>query len=639
MSSRELRTMNQRIQDTCARFPDRTAQVFNRDLHHGDHDGRFTYREMLARVEDLSCGLLSLGFAHGDRAGIMSRSSPYWTHADLAVSHCAGVSVTIYSTLSMGEVSHILNDSACRYVFVESEKEMLAILSRIRELPHLEKIIVMDLAYAGSDARTIGFDGLMALGREWKKGSPRGFEERWRSVRLEDRFTILYTSGTTGKGKGVILTHWCAASRLEKSLDFLARHGMGITKDDVTLCFLPLSHIFERGSCQLLALMQGACIAYADSPGTLLRDMQRYNPTWINCVPRLYEKIYLTFQEKMSASPVRRKLFALALFVGKKALAYRKDASGRYNMTPDFDLAGRLPLRLLLPYLCADRLFAKIRALFGTRFRFAFSASAGIAPDLLLFYYTLGIAVVEGYGSTESASACLLNPLDACKPGCMGIETDGSLTRVAPDGELEIAGAGIFKGYLNLPEDTKEGFTPDGWFKTGDVVEMDELGYYRMLDRKKAIICTATGKNIAPQKIESQFSLSHAIEQVFCIGDERSCITALIVPNFAWFVDLFDKEGIAYDQSLLEFSEVSGAKVCTGAGEDFVSRPLLRELIDREVQQANDRLESFETIRRYTILPQRFTERNGRLTPTQKTRKKVILKDYAEVIEGMYRQA
>jgi len=639
MNTKQLRTINQCFQDTCARFPDRPAQVFNKDLYHGDSDGRITYRELLERVEDLSCGLMSMGFEPGARVGIMSRSTPYWTQADLAVSHCAGVSVAIYSTLSMGEVSYILNDSKCSYVFVESEKEMLAILSRIRDLPHLKKIVVMDLGFMNTDEMTIGLKGLMDLGREWKKLSFDEYEKRWRGVRLDDWLTILYTSGTTGKGKGVILTNWCASSRLEKTMEFFSRYGMSITEQDVTLCFLPLSHIFERGSCQFLALFQGACIAYADSPGTLLRDMQLYNPTWINCVPRLYEKIFITFQAKMSGSPVKKLLFDLALYVGKKALAYRRDRYGAYNMSPDFDLQVRLPLSLKIPYRLADRLFARVRALFGNRFRFAFSASAGIAPDLLLFYYTLGLAVVEGYGSTESASACLLNPLTACKPGFMGIETDGSLTRIAADGELEIAGAGVFKGYLNLPSDTAESFTRDGWFKTGDVVESDEWGYYRIVDRKKAIICTAVGKNIAPAKLESLFSLSHAIEQVFFIGDERSYITALIVPNFNYFVDLFEKEGIPYDESLLEFSEASGAKICTGAGDDFISQPLLKEIIDREVQQANSQLESFERIKQYTILAQRFTEANGRLTPTQKAKKKVILKDYEDVIDRMYREA
>jgi len=636
MNESQLKPVNHYFHATCERNPDRPAQLFNPDLYQGDHGGRFGYREMLERVEDLACGLLSIGFERQDRVGIMSKSSPYWTQADMAISDCAGVSVTIYSTLSFGEVSYILNDSACRYLFVESEEILAGILGGITQLPALQKIVVMDLAYQGDRERTFGLNELMEEGRSWKRENYPRYQERWKGVSLDDWYTILYTSGTTGKGKGVILTHWCVSSRIEETNRFFSRYGMDITEQDVTLCFLPLSHIFERGSCQILALCRGACIAYADSPGTLLGDMQKYNPTWINCVPRLYEKIFITFQEQMSANPTKKRLFDMALAVGKEALEYRRDDHGCYDMSPGLDLASRLPLSLRIRFKLADKLFAKIRALFGKRFRFSFSASAGIAPDLLLFYYTLGLAVVEGYGSTESCNACILNPLTACNPGYMGIEANGSVTRIAEDGELEISGAGIFKGYLNMPEDTRESFTPDGWFRTGDVVQKDKMGYYRIVDRKKAIICTAVGKNIAPAKLENLFSLSHVIEQIFFIGDERNYITALVVPNFGHFIALFDREGISYDKTRLEFLDLGGLRICTGVGDDFVSLPRLQELIDRDVQEANAGLESFEKIKKYTILRQRFTEDNGMLTPTQKTKKKVILTGYEDVIDRMY---
>ncbi len=494
----------------------------------------------------------------------------------------------------------------------------------------------MDLSYKRCDGRTIGLWELMETGRKWRKEKHALFLERMEGVTLDDWCTILYTSGTTGKGKGVVLTHRCISSRIEGVNEFFSRSGMTITHEDVTLCYLPLSHIFERGSCELLAICRGACIAYADKPGTLLQDMQKYNPTWINCVPRLYEKIYIAFREKMSENPLKEKLFDMAFHVGRKALDYRRDHRGCYNMSPRYDLEARLPLFLKMQYRLADRLFSQVRALFGNRFRFAFSASAGIAPDLLRFFYTLGLAVMEGYGSTESASACILNPLTACKPGYMGIEANGSFARVAPDGELEISGAGIFGGYLNVAENSKESFTEDGWFKTGDVVKKDDYGYYRIIDRKKAIICTATGKNIAPAKLENRFSLSHVIEQAFFIGDERNYISALIVPNLDYFIDLFDRENIPYDKNGLRHSEIGGMRVCVEAGEDFVNHPRLRELIEQDVASANSMLEDFEQIRKYTILKVRFTEENGRLTPTQKTRKKAILNDYADAIEGMY---
>ncbi len=621
---------------TCGKFPSRPAQRYNAALYHGDNNGRFTYAEMLERVENIACGLLSMGLERQERVGLMSRSSPYWTQTDMAVASCAAVSVTVYPTLSAGEVSHILGDSGCRYLFIDTNENLNRIVNSLGELPALERIVVMDFGYRSGDGRTIGLWDLMEQGRVWKKNNYALYEERRLSVGPEDWYTILYTSGTTGRSKGVVLTHGCVSSRLEGVKEFFARHRMSISEDEVTLCYLPLSHIFERGSCELLAICQGACIAYADKPATLLDDMQKYNPTWINCVPRLYEKIYLGLKEKMSASPVKKALFDLAFHVGRKALDYRRDHRGCYNMSPDYDLEERLPLGLKLQYRAAERLFSKVRALFGNRFRFAFSASAGIAPELLLFYYTLGIAVVEGYGSTESASACILNPITACKPGFVGIEANGSFARTAPDGELEISGAGVFSHYLNLPEDTDQSFSEDGWFRTGDVAGKDDYGYYRILDRKKAIICTSAGKNIAPAKLESLFALSRVIEQVFFIGDERSYISALIVPNYQHFIDFFEQERIPYDKGRVKFSKIGGLSVCTEVGEDFVNHPGLREAIEHEVALVNRQLEDFERIRRFTILPRRFTEENGLLTPTQKVRKTEILQEYQEIIESMY---
>ena len=385
-----------------------------------------------------------------------------------------------------------------------------------------------------------------------------------------------------------------------------------------------------------MAICDGACIAYADKPGTLLADMQKYNPTWINCVPRLYEKIYITFQQQMADSALKKKLFDWALRVGEEALAYRTDENGCIDMSPAVDLKSRLPLGLRLKFAVADRLFAKVRALFGSRFRYSFSASAGISPDLLRFYYILGLAVVEGYGSTESFNACVLNPINACKPGYMGKEANGSQARVAIDGELEVSGAGIFSEYLNKPEDTAESFTEDGWFRTGDIVERDPQGYYRIVDRKKAIICTSAGKNIAPAKLESLFATSQYVEQVFFVGSERPFIAGLVVPSFNYFIDLFESEGISYDRAALKFSETTGVRICIEVGEDFIAQPRLKELVAQEIETANARLEKFENIREYTILNRRFTEENGFLTPTQKAKKRVIVAEFAPLIEAMY---
>ncbi len=631
-----FKTVSEYFRYTCERIPYRKAQVFNPDLYGGDNRGEFTWEEMRQRVDAIAGGMLKLEMERQERVGLMSHSSPYWTHVDMALSNAAGVSVTIYPTLSAREVAYIVDDSSLRFLFVGSAETAEMIIENIQLMPGLKKIIVMDLFHVPSHEKVMSMKQLMDEGSEWLKNNTDQYEKRWKSLTEDDWYTILYTSGTTGQGKGVILPHWSAVSRIEGVRNFFGKCGMYVDDSDVTLCFLPLSHIFDRGSCQLLALAQGSLISYADKPGTLLADMQKYNPTWINCVPRLYEKIYITFQQQIAASPVKKRLFDWAMKVGLRALEYRKDENGCYNMSPDFDLKSRLPFGLRLQFKIADRLFAKVRALFGNRFRYSFSASAGISPDLLKFFYAMGFAVVEGYGSTESCNACILNPITACKPGFMGIDANGSASRIAEDGELEISGAGIFKGYLNKPEENEEAFTEDGWFKTGDLVIKDDQGYIKMVDRKKAIICTAVGKNIAPAKLENQFATSSYIEQVFLVGDERNYITALLVPNFNYFVERYREENIPFDEQALVWSDAPGADICMSVGNNFVETQFLKDLVATEVEKANENLEGFEKIKNYTILTSRFSEENGQLTPTQKAKKRVILEVYGDKIDAMY---
>ncbi|HQA08586.1 MAG TPA: long-chain fatty acid--CoA ligase [Syntrophomonadaceae bacterium] len=630
----ENQTMPQAFYRTVAKNGDRIAQRFNPDLYYGDNGGQFTWKEMQARVEDIACGFLSLGLEKGERVAIMATNSPYWTHCDIAVVSCAAVLVTIYPTLSLNEVSYIVNDSECRYLIVGNTDILERVMPGLEEMPTLQKIIILDTRYESADPRVMNLAQLMKLGQENRARLYDLYQERWQGITLQDWATILYTSGTTGQGKGVIITHWSFASRVDGVFYYFLNAGHPLNHEDTVLSFLPLSHIFDRGCSQWLAIWMGATIAYADSPATMMDDLKKYNPTWFSCVPRLYERIYMAFQQMLEASPMKKKLFNWALGVGEEVLSYRMDQFGRYDMRPTYPLC--LPLGLRIKYKLADKLFAKVRELFGTRLRFSFSASAGISPDLLKFFYTVGVPVIEGYGSTETTSACTYNPMSACKPGSIGPQANGSECRVAEDGELEVRGAGMFLGYLNKPEDTKEAFTEDGWFKTGDLVVKDIDGYYRIVDRKKAIICLATGKNVAPYKIESYFATSVEVDQVFIIGDERNYITALIVPNFLHYIEVFDRNGITYDKSKIKYMEAGGSQLCAEVGEDFINQPLLKEQIEAVVKQVNSQLENFETIKRYTILPNRFTEEKGELTPTLKTKKRVILQNYADLIESLY---
>jgi len=640
MSFEYVKTMSQYFYDTCEQFPDKLAQKFNVALFQGDNNGSFTYAQLQDRVESIACALIDLGLKKGERAGLMAATSHIWTQVDIALASCGVASVTIYPTLSNNEVIYIMNDSASRFLFLGSASLLKQVKPVMDQIPGVEKLIIMDPTFRSESESILGLYDLIEKGAELKKDAAilKTYEEQRKSLTLDDWFTILYTSGTTGLGKGVVITNWSAASRLEGTRDYFHEYEMDITEEDLTLCYLPLSHVFDRGSCQWLGLREGACICYADKPATLVDDMQKYNPTWINCVPRLYEKIYVTIKDQMAASAVKQKLFNWAMKVGYQALEYRKDENDCYDMRSNLKFTSRMPLGLRIKFKVADTIiFKKVRGLFGKNFRHSFSASASISPDLLKFYYAVGIAVVEGYGSTESFNAALLNPLTACKPGYMGKNANGSISRVAEDGELELSGAGIFKEYLNKPEDTESSFTPDGWFITGDVVEQSPDGYYKFVERKKAIICTAVGKNIAPVKLENLFSTSSVVEQIFFIGDERNYISALVVPSFAYFMELYDRENITYDRDAVVYGDIGGMQICVEVGEDFVNQERMKELIDKEIQEVNKKLERFEQVRKYTILRRRFTEDNEMMTPTQKPKKRVIIDVYKDAIEDMYR--
>ncbi|HPJ34860.1 MAG TPA: long-chain fatty acid--CoA ligase [Spirochaetota bacterium] len=635
----QIPTFTQRYVENSKTYASKDLQLFNAALYNGDSNGRMTWGEVYERVENYACGLMSIGLEKQDMAGIMAPSGPYWSHADFALACANGVSVAIYPTLSLREVTYIVNDSGCKFIFVRGENLLDMILSGFSEMKKLEKIIMMDREYKSSDDRIISMGDLEKAGIEWKKDKANydAYIARRDGVELEDIYTILYTSGTTGQGKGVVLTQHNCSSRMYGVNEFFDYCGMGFKTEYTTLCFLPLAHIFDRGSCQGAAIYNGCTMAYADSPGTLLDDLQKYNPHWINCVPRLYEKIYIQLQQKMGESGLKRKLFDWALKVGEEVFMQRYDPeTDTYNMGHDFDITGNLPLGLKIKYKIADKLFAKVRALFGKNFKHSFSASASISPELLKFFYIIGIRVSEGYGSTESFNACSNMPLLACRPGSVGLASNGSRLRVSDIGELEISGAGVFKRYWNKPEETAESFTPDGWFKTGDKVEVDKYGYYKIVDRIKNIICLATGKNVAPAKVESQFATSPYIDQVFPIGDERAVISTLLVPNFNYFMEKFDNEGVDYDKSQVVIDNSAGAPLVIKVGPEFIEKGNIRELIAEEVKKANSELEGFEQIKQYTILSERFTEGNGMLTPTQKTKKRIILEKYAPVIDNMY---
>ncbi len=483
-SQHEAKTVSRYFHETCGKFPSRPAQRYNSSLYNGDNNGRFTYNEMSVRVEQIACGLLSLGLNPGDRVAFMSRPSPYLTQVDMAISGCAAASVVLHPALSMSEAQRILGDTASRFLIVDTQQALAGVIPLFETLPGLEKIIVQDVAYRKSDETTLGLWELMERGKTWGAANPQAYAQRSQAAGLDDPYTILYPLETDGRG--VVLTHRCVSSRLEGMKAFFSEHRMEISQDDVTLVCLPVSQIFERVSSELLSLCTGACIAYADGPATLLNDMQKYNPTWISSGTVLCEQGFSAVRDSLNTTFLKKSLFGLALAAGREALEYRRDHRGWYTMVEGYDLEKRLPPFLKMRFRLAERLFARARALFGLRFRFALAAGTGMDPEVLRFFSTLSLAVVECHSRPESAGACIMNPINACRPGFVGIEANGSSARIAENGELELFGAGIFSGYLNLPEDTKASITGDGWFRTGCSAERDTYGYFRIIKESKA---------------------------------------------------------------------------------------------------------------------------------------------------------
>lgn len=408
-------------------------------------------------------------------------------------------------------------------------------------------------------------------------------------------------------------------------------------ENDVCLSFLPLSHTYEREMGQMLAFFYGTTIAYCQKASTIMEDMQIFKPTYFLSVPRIFERIFVTLREMASLTEESKAMFERALAVGVQVIDTRANEFGAVDMGFDIDLTDGLPEDLKATYLKADELlFSRIRQMLGGRFRVCYSASAALSADLCKAFLAMGIRINEGYGLTETCNSVIYNDLKSIKPGSIGKLAAGVEARVAEDGELLVRGDNIFLKYINRPEDTKEAFTEDGFFKTGDIVEVDPGGYYRIVDRKKAIMVLNTGKNVPRAKIESPYATSHYIEQIFAIGDDCKYVTALIVPKFALFVKLFQEKGISFDENELIYQGEGADLTCVEVGEDFIKQPLLQELIAQEIAEKNKALESHEAIKKWAILPRQFLLEKDEITPTLKTKAKVIKENWAEIIKELY---
>lgn len=610
-------------------FASKKAQMWktkNGEIKH------ITYAQLGRIVQEISCGLMDIGFQPGDRAAIMCNTRPEWMQCDYAILCAAGITVCVYPSLSPAEMSFILKDSGSKILFVEDKEGFRKVESVLAELPAIEKVIVIEAAENIYSGKVMSLDMLRKKGTDHIIKDRFAFDIRWRSVKMTDRMTIVYTSGTTGNPKGAVHTHLSINAAALRDLSFAPR----IEDHYVMISFLPLSHTYERECGHAIAMQCGSTIAYS-SPQTLVQDFADFKPHYFMSVPRIYERIYMALRAKTAQSAAGRIIFNSAIKTGLKVVNKIADDKGFIDVYPGMDVAEQAGFFLRRKYRLFDKImFSKVREMMGGNVVFACSAAGSLSPDLFKLFLAMGFTIYEGYGSTETCNTINMNRMHRVLPGSVGSACPGVEGRVADDGEWCVRGNNLFLEYWNNPEATREAFTEDGFYKTGDIVEMLDEGFIKIVDRKKGLIVLDTGKNIASSKVEQAFSTSSFVDVAFAVGDNQKFISAIIVPNFEEFINLFDQKGITYDKSSIKYNTQNDVKVCESVGKDFVEIQFLKDMVDKEVQRVNQELESYERIKKYTILNRRFSESSGEMTPTLKVKRKVILNNLNEEIKKFY---
>ncbi len=558
----------------------------------------YSYREVLAEAKRVAGGLQAAGLVRGDRAAILSENRPEWALSDYGCLTAGVIDVPIYATLTAPQVAYILRDSGAKLVFASTEEQMRKALDAASQCEHDVQVVVFDPPGSLPDG-VLTWDDFRARGDERMAGvTDEAFGAEAREAGKDDVATVLYTSGTTGEPKGVMLTHNNIYSNVRAACMVLP-----ISSVDNTVSFLPLSHILQR-MVDYLFFWVGCRIAYPRSLETLIDDLKVIKPTVLVSVPRIYEKIYNGI---MQARGLKKLLIDWAVGVADRVA--------------DLRLSGREPKGLLaLQYKLADRLvFSKVKAAVGGRVRFFVSGGGPLAPKLNRFFYSIGLTILEGYGLTETSPVTNVNTLEHFRIGTVGRPIPGTEIRIADDGEILVRGPQVMKGYFNKPEATADAIDEEGWFHTGDIGEIDEDGFLRITDRKKDIIVTAGGKNVAPQPIENRVKTHPLVEQAVMLGDKRRYCVMLVVPSFPALEAWAKSQGITWSRR-----------------RELLDHPQVKEHMEREVLGMLQDLASFERPKKIALLDEELTIENGFLTPTMKVKRRVIQERYADLIHQLY---
>ncbi|AAV95126.1 long-chain fatty acid--CoA ligase [Ruegeria pomeroyi] len=593
-----------------ALFQKRCAELGTRTAHREKDLGiwkAYSWADYWQHAKWIGLALRKLGLKRGEVVSILSEDRKEWAWFDMGIQAVGGIASGVYTTDSANQLKYLINDSDSRFLIAENEEQLDKYLQIEGEVPGLLNVIILEDEglHDLNHPRCMMIDRLYEIGREAEKEEPGAFEAEIAQIRPEDVALLIYTSGTTGMPKGAMLTHENIMAGIEAGA-----HRLPTEETDEQLCFLPLCHILERDVSIYFPLASKCTVNFAESPETVFANLQEVSPATFTAVPRVWEKIYsqvlILAQE---ATPSGRAAFGMALRAGMKRAQYLvENKPVPAGVAANFWLWDRLVLRNLRRMLGMDKM------------RRGGTGAAPISPELLKWYWAIGVPLVEGYGMTETAGIATINTPEENRIGTIGRVVPGIDVRIAEGGEIQVRGLNIFKGYWRNNEKTAESFTDDGWLRTGDIGRMDDDGYVTITGRLKDIIITAGGKNITPAEIESRLKFSHYISDAVIVGDKRKFLTCLIM------IDQENVEKFAQDRKV-PFSNF--ASLCAAKE--------VRELIAAEVAQVNKEFARVEQIKDFRLIDVLLTAEDDELTATMKLKRSFVEKKHAHLIEDMYK--
>ena len=589
----------QRIQHQISYRAERTA--FRQWSPQGER--HLTWSQVGVHTQHIACALLALGVEVQERIAIFANNCMAWSLADLAILQLRAVSVPLYATNTPAQAAFIINDADIRILFVGAQEQLDAAIALRGVCPQLTHIIVFDSSADLRGCEIAQYLNNFEQGTDLERFDAI-YQQRIAESDLHDLFTLIYTSGTTGDPKGVMLDYHNMAAQLQLHDDRLT-----VTEDDVSLSFLPLSHVFER-AWSFFIMHSGAQNVYLPNTDWVREAMAEVRPTLMCAVPRFYEKIFSAVHEKVAHAPwLRRALFHWAIVCGERK--FLQERAGK-PLGKLFDLSYRWADKLVL---------SKLRSILGGRVRFLPAAGAKLDDNVILFFQAMGVNIKYGYGMTETCATVSCWEENDFRFGSIGKPLPGVEVRIGEESEIQVRGPIVMRGYFNKPLETAGTFTADGWLKTGDAGMMDEAGNLFITERLKDLMKTSNGKYIAPQMLEGTLAQDRFIEQVAIIADARKFVSALIVPSFESLEEYAKSINLKYHDRL-----------------ELLRNSQIIDMFEQRLREMQKELALFEQVKKFTLLPAAFSMELGELTPTLKLRRKVILQRYQNEIESMYQE-